>query len=80
MPAITIRDVPATTRDELAARAARRGQSLQQYLRRELEAMAQNPDRTAVLERMRRRAEASETRLSGEDIVAYLAHDREHEH
>ena len=31
--AITIRDVPDEVRDELAARAARSGQSLQEYLR-----------------------------------------------
>lgn len=80
MPAITIRDVPGATRDELAARAARRGQSLQQYLRGELEAMAQRPDRATVLERIRRRTEATQSRLSAEDIVAYLSADRQREH
>lgn len=80
MPAITIRDVSSATRDELASRAARKGQSLQQFLRGELEAMAQRPDRATVLERIRRRTEASESRLSGDEIVAYLAADREHQH
>ena len=33
MTSITIRDVPEETRDELAARAALAGRSLQEYLR-----------------------------------------------
>jgi plasmid stability protein len=33
MVAITIRDIPDDVRDELAARAARSGKSLQEYLR-----------------------------------------------
>lgn len=52
----------------------------QQYLRRELQTMAQSPDRATVLDRMRRRVEATESRLSVDDIVAYLALDREHSH
>jgi cytochrome P450 len=43
MPAITIRDVPEIVRDELAARAARRGQSLQAYLQELLADSALNP-------------------------------------
>ena len=34
MASITIRDVPIEARDELAARAARSGRSLHEYLRR----------------------------------------------
>jgi plasmid stability protein len=37
---ITIRDVPERVRDELAARAALQGKSMQEYLRAELERMA----------------------------------------
>lgn len=33
MVAVTVRDVPDEVRDELAARAARAGKSLQEYLR-----------------------------------------------
>jgi len=41
MVAITIRDVPAETRNELAARAARGGRSLQEYLRGQLVELAE---------------------------------------
>src|SRR5262249_15594022 len=42
--AITIRDVPDETRDELAARAASSGRSLQEYLRSQLIELARRPD------------------------------------
>ena len=41
---ITIRDVPDETRDELAARAAATGRSLQEYLRSKLIDLARQPD------------------------------------
>jgi plasmid stability protein len=44
MASITIRDVPEDTRDELAARAAGSGRSLQEYLRHELIELARRPD------------------------------------
>jgi plasmid stability protein len=40
---ITIRDVPDAVRDELAARAALQGKSMQEYLRTELERLAARP-------------------------------------
>ena len=40
---ITIRDVPEKVRDELAARAALQGKSMQEYLRAELERLAARP-------------------------------------
>lgn len=40
---ITIRAVPDDVRDELAARAARAGQSLQEYLSAQLVALASRP-------------------------------------
>ena len=43
MPAITVRDVPEATRNELAARAARSGRSLQEFLRSELISLADRP-------------------------------------
>ncbi|MCQ3802634.1 MAG: hypothetical protein OXC98_09655 [bacterium] len=73
---ITIRDVPDETRDELAARAARSGRSLQQYLRRVLIAMADKPDIKTWLARVEQRVQASQTRLSAEDILAYRDEDR----
>jgi antitoxin FitA len=55
MPSITIRDVPQQARDELAARAARSGRSLQEYLRAELIELASSPDQAALVERIRER-------------------------
>lgn len=76
MPAITIRDVPTKTRNELAARAARNGQSLQQYLRSELEALAERESLDEVLDRVRRRKAAQpEAPVTG-DIVDLLRADR----
>jgi hypothetical protein len=41
---ITIRNLSADVRNELAARAARRGLSMQESLRQELERLANRPD------------------------------------
>jgi plasmid stability protein len=75
MPSITIRDVPQEARDELAARAARSGRSLQEYLRAELIELASTPDQAALVERIRERK-----RLTGSlvDVRAILA-DRDAE-
>lgn len=45
MVAINIRNVPDETRDDLAARAAASGRSLQEYLRTELIELARRPER-----------------------------------
>jgi plasmid stability protein len=66
---ITIRDVPEKVRDELAARAALQGKSMQEYLRAELERMAARPSVDAWLERVRKRKRASQTRISTADIL-----------
>jgi antitoxin FitA len=68
-PAITIRDVPSATRDELAARAARSGRSLQEYLLAELVELAARPDARDVIERARERVRRTGTRLDPEAIV-----------
>ncbi|MXW94848.1 MAG: hypothetical protein F4110_09045 [Acidimicrobiaceae bacterium] len=73
---ITIRNVPEEVRDELATRAALRRQSMQEFLREELERMASVPSREAVLERARRRVEASDSRVTSADIVRMLEEDR----
>jgi antitoxin FitA len=67
---ITIRDVPGAVRDELAARAALRGQSMQEYLRAELERLAARPPVEKVLERIRERKATAGTRLPPEEILA----------
>ncbi len=69
MVAITVRDVPADVRDELAARAARSGKSLQEYLRTMLVDSASKPTVDDVLERARKRVNTTRTSL---DIAAVL--------
>jgi hypothetical protein len=73
---ITIRDVPRAVRDDLAARAALQGKSMQEYLRGELERLAERPPVEQVLERMRERKATAATRLSPEEILAHRAADR----
>ena len=73
---ITIRNVPEEVRDELASRAALKRQSMQEYLREALERMASVPSREVVLERARRRVEASDSRVTSADIVRMLEEDR----
>ena len=55
MPSITVRDVPEETRAELAARAARSGRSLQEFLRLELIAIGERPDLDVLNERVQAR-------------------------
>jgi plasmid stability protein len=74
---ITIRDVPDDVRDELAARAARTGHSLQQFLRAELIELARRPSIEDVLARARARTEATGSRLSADQILAYRDDDRQ---
>jgi antitoxin FitA len=76
MPSITIRDVPNTTRDELAARAAASGRSLQQYLRGELIRLAEQPDNIAILERARERVRVTGEGLTSDQILEYLVAGR----
>jgi antitoxin FitA len=73
---VTIRNIPEETRDELAARAARSGRSLQEYLRGELIQLAHKPDNETVLARIRARVEATGTTLSAEKILEYRDADR----
>lgn len=73
---ITIRDVPEETRDELAARAARTGRSLQEYLRAQLIELSRRPDPEALLAGIRERKSKTGSTLSGERIVAHRDADR----
>ena len=73
---ITIRDVPAKVRDELAARAALQGQSMQEYLRTELERLAARPTVNAWLEQVRKRKRSSQIRVSAQEIVKARDADR----
>jgi antitoxin FitA len=65
---VTIRDVPDETRDELAARAARAGQSLQEYLRVQLVALAQRPSPDVLWDRVQRRLRATRSQLPADAI------------
>jgi antitoxin FitA len=76
MPSITIRDVPASARDELAARAAASGRSLQEYLKSELIGLAQRPDTAVLLQRIRDRKRLTESRLSAAQILDERDTDR----
>lgn len=76
MPAITIRDVPQETRDELAARAARSGRSLQEYLRSELIAIAAHPTAEQVLARTRDRLRRTGAQLDADTVVSWVHEGR----
>ena len=69
MASITVRDVPDEVRDELAARAARAGRSLQEYLRIELIELAARPSALEWLSDVQRRKASSGARLGREQIL-----------
>lgn len=73
---ITIRDVPDAVKDELAARAALEGKSMQEYLKRELERMASRPPVERVLERIRQRKALGSKRIRPEEILAHRDAER----
>ena len=73
---ITVRNVPEEVRDELAARAALKRQSMQEYLREELERLAALPSIETVLEEVRRRKEASDSTVTAEQILEARDADR----
>jgi plasmid stability protein len=76
MPAITIRDIPPDTRNELAARAAASGRSLQHYLRAELIRLAERPDNVAIVSRAHERLRQSSEGLTGAQILELHDADR----
>ena len=73
---ITIRDVPDDVRNELAGRAARSGQSLQEYLRTMLVAAAAQPPVGDVIARARTRVAATGTAITLEQVLAARDADR----
>jgi antitoxin FitA len=74
--AITVRDVPDNVRDELAARAARAHQSLQEYLRSMLIDSATRPPVGDVIARARARVEVTGSTVSAASILAARDADR----
>lgn len=74
--AITIRNVPDEVRDELAARAARSGRSLQEYLADQLIDLVSRPTPEDVIARARARARSLGHTLTTESILAARDADR----
>lgn len=74
--AITVRDVPDEVRDELAARAARAGQSLQEYLRGMLVETAARPPVADVIARARGRVAVTGSRVDARAILEARDRDR----
>ena len=76
MPSITVRNVPDDVRDELAARAARAGRSLQEHLRAELIELARKPTVEDVLRRARARSRTTSSKLPAARILDHRDADR----
>jgi len=74
---ITIRDVSNEVRDELAARAARAGKSMQEYLREELERLAARPSLGEWMSRVRRRKELAPRTVDSDVILDHRDADRQ---
>ena len=73
---ITIRNVPDSTRDRVAARAARSGRSLQEYLRGLLIELAGKPDINELMDRVEARVKATGTTIDIDTILAHKDADR----
>jgi hypothetical protein len=73
---ITIRDVSKSVRDELAARAASQGKSMQEFLRGELERLATRPSIDTWLRQVRTRKRATQTRVPATRIIGSRDADR----
>ena len=73
---INVRDIPERVRDELAARAALQGKSMQEFLRAELERLASRPSIDAWLQQVRARKRATQTRVSSRTILETRNADR----
>jgi len=76
MASITVRDVPDEARDELAARAARTGRSLQEYLRLALIDLATRPDPDDLARRISDRKRRTGCRLPPDVILELRDADR----
>ena len=73
---ITIRGVPEKVRDELAVRAALQRQSMQEFLRCELERIASRPSVGAWLQGVRDRKAGTKTRVPSSRILRARDVDR----
>ena len=66
---ITIKKVPEEVRDELAARAARRSQSMQAFLLGELERIVSKPSVEMLMDKAHARLAASKKRVTAVDLL-----------
>lgn len=73
---ITVRDVPEATAAELAARAARGGRSLQEYLRQRLIELAERPYAETWARDVRERKAATPSQLPSDAILGARDDDR----
>lgn len=73
---ISVRDIPNDVRDELAARAARAGKSLQEYLRGMLIETAAHRPVEDVIARARARVAVTNSRVDAETILGARDADR----
>ncbi len=73
---ITIRGVPEEVRDRIAARAAGRGQSMQEYLRGQLERLVAKPSVEEWLRQVRADKRAMTNNVTTEDILRARDADR----
>lgn len=73
---ITIRGVAEEVRDELALRAAKRGQSMQKFLRAELDRIVSRPSLDSWLRDVRRRKDAAGSHVQTSDILRARDADR----
>jgi plasmid stability protein len=73
---MTIRDIPNEVRDALAARAARAGQSLQEYIRAELIELARRPTMAELMVRIRARKAATSSTVTTEQTLQSLDEER----
>ena len=73
---ITIRGVPESVRDELASRAALQRQSMQEFLRGELERIASRPSVDEWVREVRDRKAAMGTHVQTSAILAARDADR----
>ena len=76
MASVTIRDVPDETRDELAARAAVTGRSLQEYLRAQLITLAGRPNVEVLLAQIAERKARTGSELPVDKILRHRDADR----
>ena len=68
--------IPKDWHNELAARAARQSQSLQEFMLAQIEIIVACPPLDLVVERARRRARAAHVRLDVDDLLAERDADR----